>query len=122
MIVGDFNFPEIDWSNWTVNASENHVSFHFVECLRDNFLSQHVQSNTRYRFGQNPSCLDLVITDDKNILENLKFGDKLGASDHVSITFDVQCIVDKTQNDKPRPRAFPLHFGKMPWNFADFES
>ena len=63
VIVGDFNFPEINWESWTVNSSETHPAFKLIECLRDNFLFQHVQSNTRHRFGQEPSCLDLVLSD-----------------------------------------------------------
>jgi len=39
VIVGDFNFPEIDWSSWTVNGGEEHVAFKFVECIRDNIYS-----------------------------------------------------------------------------------
>ena len=38
---------------------------------------QHVHSNTRHRFGQEPSCLDLVLSDKEEIIENLKIGGNL---------------------------------------------
>ncbi|WAR24441.1 hypothetical protein MAR_038110, partial [Mya arenaria] len=79
VILGDFNFPEIDWSTWTVHRNETHPAFSFVECLRDNFLNQHVQGVTRYRQGQDPSCLDLLLTDNQTEVENLTLSSKLGA-------------------------------------------
>ena len=85
VISGDFNFQEINWETWTVNKGEIHPAVHFVEGIRDNFLCQHIDSFTRFREGQDPSCLDVLFTDTEEI------GDKLGTSDHVSIVFDVLC-------------------------------
>ena len=79
IIMGDFNFPEINWDSWSVNRSGTHPSFQFIECLRDNCFAQHVNSFTRYREGYDPSCLDLIQTEGDVIIENLQFGDKLGA-------------------------------------------
>ena len=61
--------------------------FILFECIRDNFLYKHPDSFTRFRERQDPCCLDLVLTD-KEIIEDLKKGDKLGASDHASNIFD----------------------------------
>ena len=44
-------------------------------------------TNTKHRFGQEPSCLDLFLSDKDELIENLKIGDKLGASDHNSIYY-----------------------------------
>ncbi|WAQ99940.1 hypothetical protein MAR_024313 [Mya arenaria] len=95
VILGDFNFPEIDWSTWTVHRNETHPAFSFVKCLRDNFLNQHVQGVTRYRQGQDPSCLDLLLTDNQTEVENLTLNRKLGASDHISIICEIPCVVNK---------------------------
>ena len=113
IVLGDFNFPEVDWKNWTVNGGEGIMAFKFVECVRDNFLFQHVLEDTRYRMGQNPSCLDLLFTKDEGVIENLKFGDKLGASDHVSFTFDVKCKANRQSDDKPRPNFFKGKYGEI---------
>ena len=61
LIVGDFNYGEIDWEAWTSRASESHDSSKLVNCLQDNYLHQEVRCNTRYREGQKPSLLDLII-------------------------------------------------------------
>ncbi|WAR24921.1 hypothetical protein MAR_038590 [Mya arenaria] len=93
VVLGDFNFPEIDWDSWTVNRNENHPSFSFIECLRDNFLTQHVNFYTRYRDGQDPSCLDLLLSDNLTQIEGMKINGKLGLSDHISFTFKLLCPV-----------------------------
>lgn len=106
VILGDFNFPEVNWRNWSVNGGEGNLAFKFVECMRDNFLFQHILEDTRYRMGQNPSCLDLLFTNTEDIIENLSIDCKLGASDHVSVTFDVKCQVNRQCEDIKRPNFF----------------
>ena len=110
VIVGDFNFPEINWESWIVSRSESHPAFHFVECIRDNYLFQHVHSNTRYRDGQNPSCLDLVLTDKEELIENLRLGDMLGASNEVSLIFDVNCEFEKVEINQQRPNFYKADY------------
>ncbi|WAR15881.1 hypothetical protein MAR_030475 [Mya arenaria] len=106
VVLGDFNFPEIDWDSWTVNRNENHPSFSFIECLRDNFLNQHVNFYTRYRDGQDPSCLDLLLSDNLTQIERMKINGKLGLSDHISFTFKLLCPVLRTSERVNRPNFF----------------
>ena len=106
IIVGDFNFPGIDWSDWTTVHSENHISYKFIELLRDNFMHQHVVENTRFRFGQNPSLLDLIISNEEDLIENVMYRDKLGASDHIGITFEVNCRLNVNMNKGERSNFF----------------
>ena len=61
VILGDFNFPNIDWTEWTTNHNETHPEFQFIECLGGNFLSQEIMNPTRYRIGQIPNILDLLL-------------------------------------------------------------
>ena len=74
VIIGDFNFPEINCETWTINKSETHLAFYFVEGIRDNFLCQHIDSFTRFREGQDPSCLNLIFTDKEEIIDSIKIG------------------------------------------------
>ena len=123
IVLGDFNFPEIDWSTWTVNRNEAHPAFLFIECLRDNFLSQSVNECTRYRDGQDPSCLDLLLSDNQTDVENLKFLGRLGASDHVGVSFDFACEVSINSENIDRPKYFKGNYveirdylGNIAWN------
>ncbi len=54
LIMGDFNLKEIDWHNHTTNVGLNHPATIFLEVVRDLFLVQHVNENTRYRENNIP--------------------------------------------------------------------
>lgn len=63
LILGDFNYPDISWNEWTTEHNETHSEFQFLECLKDSYLSQEVMIPTGYRAGQrsNTSILDLML-------------------------------------------------------------
>ena len=94
IIVGDFNFPEIDWSNWTTSTNENHNSFRFLECLRDNYLEQFVNQPTRWRDLEPGNVLDLVLADSVDLINNLEITTRIGKSDHLCIEFGLDTSVD----------------------------
>ena len=83
LIARDFNMKDINLSNYTTIHSDTH--YEFIECLRDNFLFQHISDFTRIRENQTPSILDLVLTKDENDIENVTILPSLGVSDHVVI-------------------------------------
>ena len=93
-----------------------------MEGVRDNFLYKLIDSFTRYREGQDPSCLDLIFTD-KEIIKNIKIGDKLGASDHARIVFDVLCKFERNEPQQQRPdfykadyRSIREYLQNVEWN------
>ena len=89
LILGDFNLKEINWVNLsTTIVNENHPANKFLETIRDNYLYQHVNKPTRYRDGQVPSLLDLVMTNEEGMIEDMQFLPGLGKSDHCVIVFD----------------------------------
>ena len=49
VLVGDFNYPNINWKDWTTPFNHTHPEFQFIECLRDNFMNQYISKPTRYR-------------------------------------------------------------------------
>ena len=103
VIVGDFNFPGIDWNNWSMEHNENHITFKFLELLRDNFMSQHITESTRFRQGQQSSLLDLI---EESIIDDIKMGASLGASDHIGISFHIKCYFCVETEFKPRKNFF----------------
>ena len=65
LIMGDFNLPLINWSSWTCsNSSENSFDNTFINCLGDSFFHQYVTILTCSRYNQNPSILDLILTNE----------------------------------------------------------
>ena len=53
MIVGDFKMKDINWSNYTTIHSDTHYKFEFIECLRDNFMFQHISGSIYIRLYLN---------------------------------------------------------------------
>ena len=63
-ILGDFNFRDINWSTVTTSHNEDSKESKFIETIRDGFLYQHVTKPTRRRGEDEPSLLDLILTDE----------------------------------------------------------
>jgi len=80
MLVGDFNFNDIDWNIW-ISTHNSGPSSQFTDVLRNNFLLQHIDFPTRARGLDSPHILDLVITD-KESVENIDYLAPMGKSDH----------------------------------------
>ena len=93
MLVGDFNLPSINWN--TLTSSEVY-SNQFLDLLDEVNLEQLINDPTRFRAQQNPSLLDLILTNDSNIINDIKIGDAFGKSDHCRIEFNVK------NNHKPK--------------------
>ena len=55
VLMGDFNYPDIDWSLHSCLPTASKDCRAFLDCLDDNFLSQHVTVPTR-----KDSILDLI--------------------------------------------------------------
>ena len=94
LITGDFNFPGIEWPSQVITAHHRRNE-KFLECLRDCFLTQHVDFNTRGRVGQRSSTLDLVLTNEDNMVSNLQSHSPLGKSDHSCLLFNFVCTSQK---------------------------
>ena len=94
LIIGDFNFPEIDWATWLTSTSENHNAFRFLECLRDNYFEQFVNTPTRWRDESPGNILDLILSDNIDFVTNIEITTRLGSSDHMCIKFMLDAAVD----------------------------
>ena len=74
LITGDFNYPELDCKNRISPADLQHKASMFM-ATRDAFLTQHVTYPTHYSLNyrgvQTPHTLDLIFTNDENMISNL---------------------------------------------------
>ena len=95
VLVGDFNYKEVDWENGTVHAGESHPAAKIYDKINDLFLNQLVMSPTRYREGERENLLDWVITDSIDIIEKVNLEPPLGEKgDHCVITVKINCNYD----------------------------
>ena len=93
LIVGDFNFADINWNKW-----EGHTvaSNNFLHTMQGNFLMQHVIFPTRARGSNEPSLLDLVISND-DFIDNIEYLSPLGKSDHSVLS--ISCKIQQQMED-----------------------
>ena len=86
-IMGDFNYPNIDWSNRALSESGK------GSCLQDKIddilFFQKVENNTRHRQGQKSNMLDLIIVNDEDFISTIKHSSPLGNSDHEMLQFSL---------------------------------
>ena len=93
-LVGDFNYGSIDWEHWTTNKGEVSIEANFLEALRDCFLFQNVTEPTRCRGTDDPSLLDLILTNEEDQVSEVEYHAPLGKSDHSVLTFEFNCYLD----------------------------
>ena len=99
-IVGDFNFKDINWETRTTPHGLDSKEQKFIDTVNDCFFYQHIQQATRKRGNDEPSTLDLILTDEEMQVSEVTHLAPLGKSDHSTILFDFHCYLDYT---KPKP-------------------
>lgn len=90
LVIGDFNYPQIDWNKGKVEGPDDSSQVQFYDTVQDLFWVQHVDFPTRFRIGQTPSQLDLVFTKHEYAVDQIEARAPLGKSDHVVLTWDYQ--------------------------------
>ena len=96
LVVGDFNYPSINWNTLECAAADEP----FVDLIQDNFLTQHVHESTR---GKN--ILDLVLSTEKNMVEDLQIIEHLSTGDHNMVEFNIVVAVE-LNNEKVTRRCY----------------
>ena len=102
LLVGDFNYPEIDWNRGTCGKAITHPARDFLSATQDAFLSQLQLEPTRIRDGQTSNCLDLVLTSTDNIVSEINILPGVGRSDHVTLL--LKLLISNTNTPTPPAR------------------
>ena len=125
LIMGDFNYPEIDWHTQTSSKHEPHDSVTFLDGMQDAFLFQHVSSPTHYRAEQNPTLIDLIFSKDESDILEVTHRAPIGKSHHAVLSFQYVCYasaphpVRSIQNyNKADYDKIRLHLRNINWKQA----
>ena len=89
IFVGDFNLPQIDWTNGRAEGR----GARFVLAAQDNYMEQLVDFQTHIK----GNCLDLVITNSPGLISEVRDAGRLGRSDHVILEFNLAIGENKQQ-------------------------
>ena len=89
IIMGDFNHGNIKWDSQQSTGVEDQKLLCLVQ---DNFLTQHVLEPTRAA-----RVLDIVLSSQKELVDNVVIQEPLGSSDHNQLHFNINIKSDKTK-------------------------
>jgi hypothetical protein len=89
IIMGDFNAPHMDWSSSTPCNHTACIEHRLTDTMHTSNLNQIVDFPTRYRHGDTPRTLDLVMVTESIPVEGLAPHTPLGKSDHVVLAWTV---------------------------------
>ena len=103
LLIGDFNYPDIDWSI-SYRGSVN--SQRFVDCVDEGFLMQNAFDGTC-----NGTILDLVVTNEPEMIDCVTVLDTFSSSDHNLLQWEV----------KLSPAASVFNCTRLDYSRADFD-
>ena len=97
-----------------LTSSSSHVQS-FIDTVLDLFMFQHITEPTRFRGDATPYLLELVFTNNENMVYNLKYLPGLGNSDHLCISFDLDSPVCQSTNSDTAHKynVYRTDFNKM---------
>ena len=88
IVSGDFNAPDIRWDN--EYSSQSPASDRLLEIIDDHDQSQHVKEPTR-RDRNTQNILDLILSNNLNIIENVSVVPSISDHDIVLFTVNTSC-------------------------------
>ena len=89
ILMGNFNHENIKWDTQQSTGEEDQTLLCLVQ---DNFLTQHVLEPTRAA-----SVLEIVLSSQKEFVDNAAIQEPLGSSDHNQLHFNINIKSDKTK-------------------------
>ena len=105
LILGDFNLPCV---NWEMLESRDNIGHLYIECFQDNFLEQLVDKPTR-----DNTTLDLVLTNYRELVQDIEIGEHFSNSDHNIIRFNLNVDKVTTVNKELRPDFNKSNFDRL---------
>ena len=81
LLVGDLNYPEVNWDCRTSSVVSQHNSKDLIDILQDSFLFQLVDKPTRYREGHKLSNFRPDNIECGDSINDIRYCGPLGKSD-----------------------------------------
>ena len=61
IMIGDFNCKEVCWEDWYTGGEESWAGI-LLDLVMNNIMTQWIKENTKFRGNEEPSRLDLLLT------------------------------------------------------------
>ena len=96
IVTGDFNMST---TNWELIQATNPMEEDLLDTIQGMYWTQHIDQPTRIRGTDTPRILDLVLTNETNMIERIEYLPPLGASDHLTIAAKLNLYTEVNQNN-----------------------
>jgi len=113
LIMGDFNYREIDYTNYEVAADETSEAYKFFSKTLDLYLVQNVTQATRIRNGTQESLLDYIFTNEEMLVDDLQYQTPLGKSDHVCLVWNYIVSVEEQETQQRKFNYWKGDYNKI---------
>ena len=90
LFLGDFNYPEIEWDQETVIKGKEHPAHKFLDTVHQNYLFQAVKEPTHHRMQQKANILALILSNQNDLVTDVKYMAPLGKSHHSVLCFNLK--------------------------------
>ena len=103
LLMGDINYPDIDWECYCTNPdSVETADYKFLQSIQGNVVYQHVTKPTRFRGNDNSNVLDLIFTNEEDMVSDIEYLSPLGKTDHCVLHFQFNCCNQLKLNKRIR--------------------
>ena len=85
----------------------------FLDAMHDHCLFQHITEPTHYRSNTVANILDLVLTNEDGMINDIEYLPSIGSSDHVCLRFHLLCYSSYAQICRPKYKLNQADFNKM---------
>lgn len=92
LILGDLNCPKVNWLNRKL--SKDKIQDHFFQFCLLNEYSQMVDCPTHISSRGTANILDIILSQQSELIEDVKIGAPLLNSDHLSVSFNLSVSSD----------------------------
>ncbi len=123
LLMGDFNYKEVNWNDNVCLTSLEHPSYKFFQTVQDAYLIQHQMEPTHFRHGTEDSLLDLIFTNEEDMVSDLNTLAPIGKSDHATLKFTFNCniTINSTRTykylyDKGEYKKIAAKLDAVDWN------
>ena len=89
------------------------------ECLRDAYLTQKVEKQTRHRVNQTSNVLDFILVSEDNLISKIGYLDPTGKNDHGVLVFQLYVANNKNQKRRYKYDMNKGDFNQMTQLFND---
>ena len=113
ILIGDFNFPDVDWEAGTSGARGRR----FYEATQSKFMEQHVVGPTHI----SGSTLDLILSDREGIVSTVSRKGRLGKSDHEIVCFKLRVDAKRERDQQARLNYRRAKYNEMQAKLSETE-